>query len=189
MATLSVGGTTVFDGSATQGLTTATTFPAGHIIKTSSVFSGSTSFSIADTGTSGTFYDTGVETSLTPANGNKIMIIAMATMGNSGGNGEGQWRVQRKIGSGSWGHPTAIATQSDGETISQVGSWYDSLDVSITITQNSSWLDEPGTALECFYRIEIMRWDAITYMNRPSTTSNGERASGITSITLMEVQQ
>jgi hypothetical protein len=32
MATLSVGGTTVFDGSATQGITTATTFPAGHVI-------------------------------------------------------------------------------------------------------------------------------------------------------------
>ena len=34
MATLSVGGTTVFDGSATQGITSATTFPAGHVIQT-----------------------------------------------------------------------------------------------------------------------------------------------------------
>ena len=33
MATLSVGGNTVFDGSATQGLTSATTFPSGHVIK------------------------------------------------------------------------------------------------------------------------------------------------------------
>jgi hypothetical protein len=34
MATLSVGGTTVFDGATLQGLTSATTFPAGHVLRT-----------------------------------------------------------------------------------------------------------------------------------------------------------
>ena len=38
MATLSVGGTTVFDGSATQGLTSATTFPVGHVIQVKRVY-------------------------------------------------------------------------------------------------------------------------------------------------------
>ena len=50
MATLSVGGTTVFDGSATQGLTSATTFPAGHILQvtTGEISGGATHSSIND---------------------------------------------------------------------------------------------------------------------------------------------
>ena len=81
MATLSVGGTTVFDGSATQGLTSATTFPNGHILQCQVASKTSKSTTTATSPTS-----TGLTVSITPSNAtNKIFVQALVgSVGHSG---------------------------------------------------------------------------------------------------------
>ena len=81
MATLSVGGTTVFDGSATQGLTTATTFPAGHILQVVSVLTttqASQTITTSDT-------QVGLLTkTITPKGANSKFLVAVRWFGEVG---------------------------------------------------------------------------------------------------------
>ena len=107
-------------------------------------------------------------------------------------NLEQKWnwdRVTRNINSGGWNFPSAVADATGGAGRSQVGGLYDDIANTETYTQHASWLDAPATALSVSYRIEMMRWDGTMYMNRPDSNTNGERNAGITSITIMEVQQ
>jgi hypothetical protein len=172
----------------TGSIASAVTFPAGHIIQVASNYSNSVTTSWSS-GSTGTYYDTGVLATFTPtSSSNKVLVLAMATMGHTI-NGEGQWRIMRNINSGGWNFPSAVGDASGGAQRSQVGGMYDDIASSETYTQHASWLDAPATALSISYRIEMMRWDGTMYMNRPDTNSNQERAIGITSITIMEVQQ
>jgi len=187
--TATLGTATIASATITAGsIASAVTFPAGHIIQVASNYSNSITTSWSS-GSSGTYYDTGVLATFTPtSSSNKVLILAMATMGHTA-NGEGQWRVQRNINSGGWGNPSAVADATGGVGRSQVGGLYDDIANTETYTQHASWLDAPATALSVSYRIEMMRWDGTMYMNRPDSNSNGERNAGITSITIMEVQQ
>ena len=181
-------GLTALASNPTVTLGSNATFPTGHILQTAHVSTGSTSISW-NSGSSGDWKDSGVETSLTPASGNKIMVMAYATVGSSG-SGEGTFRVQRKLGSGSWGNPSLIADYAGTNAgRSQVGGRFDSVNTYETNTFSCFWLDTPSSTLECFYRIEIFYWNNTVYLNRPDSTSNTERMSGTTGITLFEVQQ
>ena len=167
---------------------TARTFPTGHILKIVTGQSGAVTTSWTS-GSSGTFYDSGVTATLSPAStSNKILVLAQATMGHDL-NGEGMWRIQRSIASGSWGNPSIIGDASGSCSRTHSGSWFDSGGTSHLITSHTSFLDSPASTGTCAYRIEMMRWDGTVWMNRTNTTTTAERATGITSITLMEVQQ
>ena len=105
MATLAVGGTTVFDGSATQGLTSATTFPNGHILQcqVASKTSKSTTASTSPT-------STGLTLSITPSDAtNKIFVQALiGTCGQSASLSRTHFRISggttQSVGDADTGH-------------------------------------------------------------------------------------
>jgi len=175
MATLSVGGTTVFDGSATQGLTTATTFPVGHVLQVKSTHDKTlVSFSLVDIGSTytsngygeaGTDY-TGIDVTITPSStSNKILIWGKISIGMGVLSKYGVLRMKRSIGgvfptfneaNNPW-HTETSGTPGAGTTVGISGMGQLSSTSSQHVVETPfGYYDSPNTLSAVVYRMNIL---------------------------------
>ena len=190
-------GTTTFAENATLSgtannlgtITSSTTFPAGHVLQVKNSFSNAVDVSWAS---GSNFNDSGVEVSITPVSqSNKIFVMAHCTVGAQS-VGEAAWRIQRRIGTGSWTNPDMVMDAQNSTSRTQAGGIYDTIASNMTFSQSCQWLDAPtlsSTPEEVDYRIEVLRWSSTVLLNRPYDDNSGEKVGGTTGITVMEVQQ
>jgi hypothetical protein len=196
MATLSVGGTTVFDGSALQSgvtgaLTTGVTFPAGHIIQTVM----SSPFTTTESTTSTSGVDTSVFSIITPLkNNSKILVFGSIAVGvNTGGAyGGSVWMSRSQAG----GETDTIIIVGDGDGVRTRGTggiYSDSINYQQFIIP-TCYLDSPTiptTPVAITYRYKFKSgWASPNgiYINRGGADSNSASFTRVSSyITLIEV--
>jgi len=192
MATLSVGGTTVFDGSATQGLTSATTFPVGHVLQSLTTDVSSNSVTCTTSANVFTTVPT-LQVAITPsATSSKILVIVYIGAFNFSSTNygiAGMGAFQRKIASGSFtniGLGSGNATWNGTFSLNQDSNdqYYGGLTAQCS--------DAPSTTSACTYAIGVADHnnDARTfYLNRKNTTGDNPSAGYFSSaITVMEVK-
>ena len=184
MAGLIIGET--YERFSTGTLGSGVTFPVGHILQVIRTDDNSVTSSWTE-GASCAVNASGVIAQIDITSTNKILVSAHCTIG-ANLNGEGMWKIMRKIGGGSYADVDSIGDAVGSCSRMHVGGSGDYLDAAVTQTSGATFLDNPATASTVYYQIYIERWDGTTYLNRPDSTTL-ENAVGTSGITLMEVQQ
>jgi hypothetical protein len=186
MATLSVGGTTVFDGATLQSgaVLTSATFPAGHIVQMKQDFLvGRVAVSATTTGVAAD--STNFKVGITPKKtGNNIIIHLHYTIGRVAAYGVGVY-CQRT-------GPSTVAQLGTVGTGAQhhAGAWHYMADTGhvSSITPVSAWATDTAqdTTTEHVY-IPMVRANGSTsvYMNERETS--GSLWGGVSTITIWEV--
>jgi hypothetical protein len=149
-----------------------------HITGTQSIGSGS--------GTAGGIDITNSEVSLTPSSSsNKIMIITSMQLS---GDNDLSMKIQRKIGSGSYGD-ILLNSQRGSETLAHVSNTIRS-DYEMS-PHNVQLLDAPNTTSQVYYKAVAKNGPeggGGGYVNRPATSSTGTNQETLVStITIMEI--
>ena len=143
--------------------------------------------------TSTSFTDiTGLTANITPTSTSSIIIVEFMCFCGGGNNLYGNLRIQRKIGSGSYGDPSVITPASNGSDASHAG-----CDTDYSFGQYKSRHDGarikdlPNTTSQVSYKIQVRSQAATFVLNRTKYSNDGntanDQAQGVSSITLMEV--
>ena len=194
MATLSVGGTTVFDGSATQGITSATTFPAGHILQVVSYIDTDDQYITSSATNTFASFPTPFKVGITPYNtggtatDNKILVMMTFSYGYA--SGTTHFRIYRDS--------TAIAIGTNVQA-SQIGSTLSDRNVSTNYVlyignMAMTHLDAPSipsTPIEIFYELKASLGSSYTdtiRLNRSDSDPDADYGGrAVSTITLLEV--
>ena len=190
MATLSVGGTTVFDGSATQGLTTATTFPAGMPIKVhSATYTGHAQIATANTFTTVGGTSTGnlsITTGTPASSGSKYLFMAHIShsITNAGCTTfrfyDGSTAIDDALSDASG----VIVRGSFGP-----GHWSTGPSTYPVVVSSMNYLYSPASALSLTLSVKgTMDAASVQYYNRPSSATDASWLSrSICTLTIMEI--
>ena len=167
----------------------AVTFPAGHILQVLSTVKTDTQ-SYHNTSGNVAWQDiTGLSRAITPVStSNKILINFNITYGSS--TYAGFFKIQRKIGSGSYADLTGAMGDAEGSrTRMTAGTAGGTAENEELTTGSMIYLDSPSTTSEVTYKIlYTSRHNDYMYINRTHTHTNADYAGlGISTITCMEV--
>ena len=197
----SAGAFTASGGIANAGTITAGTlgssvvFPAGHIIKT--VISEKTDTTDINGATATGFFDiSGLSATLTPANGNKILVHVQMVVGTQSHQQGILMKVLRSIGGASYTEINYRGNSSDSRQRVIAGfeeSGQHEHDIQYSLFPlNAQFLDAPSTASAVTYKVQFMVQHSGSYgfVNRTGNDGNNSNMPrGASSITLMEIQQ
>lgn len=143
--------------------------------------------------TSTSFTDiTGLTADITPTSTSSLIIVEFKCTSGGGNNLYGTFRIQRKIGSGSYGDPSVITPSSNSSAAGHAG-----CDNSVsygqykTRTDGARIKDLPNTTSQVSYKIQVKGTATGFVLNRTGYSNSGytasDQAQGVSSITLMEV--
>jgi hypothetical protein len=146
MATLSVGGTTVFDGATLQSgaVLTSATFPAGHVLQVL-IDEDATQQTFAST----TYTSTDLSIAITPSSTSSKILC--------------QWSMEAIIGNGE-GYGVQLYSSKDGAVYTS-GTWYDiynSAGGSMRLRGWWAYLDSPSTNTAVTYSIKVASHDSMS---------------------------
>ena len=188
MATLAVGGTTVFDGATLQSgaVLTSATFPVGHILQVKSTFETDRNSS-TDTSTSGIGTDCGLNVTITPVSSTSDFLITLSI--------------------GVWGSPDSntigMILSKDGTKIgngidssSRNGCFCRGVKFSWNDTNHcdgatAHYLDTVSGSVQRVYKCGLVAQGGTAYINRNGSNSDNDAIySSYTgsSLTVMEIQ-
>jgi hypothetical protein len=195
--TVGTTGSTTLAGTANNlgTISSATTFPAGHIVKTVVAHKTDTTDINGATAT-GWFDISGMSASITPANGNKILVNVDLKVG-AGNHQQGiLMKVLRSIGGASYAEIDYRGNTSDSRSRVIAGfeeSGQHATDISYIIYPlNGQFLDSPSTASAITYKVQfrIEHSGSYGFVNRTGNDANNANIPrGASSITLQEIQQ
>lgn len=143
--------------------------------------------------TSTSFTDiTGLTANITPTSSSSIIIVEFKCTCGGGNNLYGTLRIQRKIGSGSYGDPSVITPSSNSSAACHAGCDNDyQFGQYKTRTDGARIKDLPNTTSQVTYKIQVKGTSTGFVLNRTKYSNDGNTASdqaqGVSSITLMEV--
>lgn len=143
--------------------------------------------------TSTSFTDiTGLTANITPTSASSIIIVEFKCTCGGGNNLYGTLRIQRKIGSGSYGDPSVITPSSNSSDACHAGCDNDvNYGQYKTRTDGARIKDLPNTTQQVSYKIQVRSQATSFILNRTKYSNDGYTASsqaqGVSSITLMEV--
>jgi hypothetical protein len=191
MATLSVGGTTVFDGSALQSGVTidgATTFPAGHVLSTWGVTV--TANTAVKTANATWESIAGMSLAITPIKANSDFLVnAMVHIGGEA-NFESIVKLQRKRNANGW-EDGPVGDANSSNTRATIGSKYDSSGVNDLFNKSFCLLDKDQSytlATDAIqYRLQWWVYAADLKLNRSYSHTGAEGSTGISTIVVQEI--
>ena len=179
---------TVPTGQKIVGTDTASIVAPGQVIQIQS-----TNMTTHQTVTGTTFTEiTNLTTNITPiSTSSKIYLMVHLVVGDAQDDNYNQFRIQRVIAGSATN--LGLGTAAGGSTLA---SWQNNGPYTHAVyeTAVSSWtyLDSPATTLQTTYKV-LSRPMATTsrthYINRPHVTSDANRATGSSTLTLMEIAQ
>ena len=143
--------------------------------------------------TSTSFTDiTGLTANITPISASSLIIVEFKCTCGGGNNLYGNLRIQRKIGSGSYGDPSVITPASNNSDASHAGCDNDyQFGQYKTRTDGARIKDLPNTTSQVSYKIQVRATSTGFVLNRTKYSNDGntatDQAQGVSSITLMEV--
>ena len=143
--------------------------------------------------TSTSFTDiTGLTANITPISASSLIIVEFKCTCGGGNNLYGNLRIQRKIGSGSYGDPSVITPASNSSDACHAGCDNDvNYGYYKTRHDGARIKDLPNTTSQVSYKIQVRSQAATFVLNRTKYSNDGntatDQAQGVSSITLMEV--
>ncbi len=143
--------------------------------------------------TSTSFTDiTGLTANITPTSASNYILVDFKCTCGGGSNLYGTLRIQRKIGSGSYGDPSVITPASNSSDACHAGCDNDvSYGEYKTRSDGACIKDQPNTTSQVSYKIQVRSQATGFVLNRTGYSNAGNDASaqaqGVSSITLMEV--
>ena len=143
--------------------------------------------------TSTSFTDiTGLTADITPTSASNYILVDFKCTCGGGDNLYATLKIQRKIGSGSYGDPSVITPSSNNSDASHAGCDTDySFGLYKTRTDGARIKDLPNTTSQVSYKIQVRSQAATFVLNRTKYSNDGntatDQAQGVSSITLMEV--
>ena len=165
------------------------TFPAGHILQVLSTVKTDTQSYHNNTSNVSWQDITGLSRAITPAStSNKILINFNISYGSN--TYAGFFKIQRKIGSGSYADLTGVMGNAEGNrsrmTAGAVGGTAENEELS---TGSMMYLDSPNTTSEVTYKmLYTSRHNDYMYINRTHAHTNADYAGlAASTITCMEV--
>ena len=144
--------------------------------------------------TSTSFTDiTGLTADITPTSTSSLIFVEFKSTCGGGNNLYGNLRIQRKIGSGSYGDPSVITPSSNNSDASHAGCDTDySFGLYKTRTDGARIKDLPNTTSQVSYKIQVRSQATGFVLNRTGHANAGNtssaQAQGVSSITLKEVE-
>ena len=143
--------------------------------------------------TSTSFTDiTGLTANITPTSASNYILVDFKCTCSGGDNLYATLKIQRKIGSGSYGNPSVITPSSQNADACHAGADDDVSYGQYKTTQRGACIkDQPNTTSQVSYKIQVRAQSVGFVLNRTGYANSGgdaaDQAQGVSSITLMEV--
>jgi len=168
--------------------TITTTATAGKILQVVHVdkndFFSTTSTSFTDI--------TGLTANITPTSASNYILVEFKCTCGGGDNLYATLKIQRKIGSGSYGDPSVITPSSQNADACHAGADNDVSYGQYKTSQRGACIkDQPNTTSQVSYKIQVRSQATGFVLNRTGFANGGnnaaDQAQGVSSLTLMEV--